>query len=144
MAEQSIAKVVAYVVSKARLLVFVHPLHPDAGLQVPAGTVVPGETFKAAVLRELHEETGLDRFGEPEYLGTSLFDMAPFGRAEMHRRHFFRVPLLQEAPDRWRHFETSGGTEAPELFEFRWVPLEAVPPLAADQGSFIESLRTAA
>lgn len=42
-----------------RVLVFSHPHHPDAGIQVPAGTVKEGETPKEVVLREAIEETGL-------------------------------------------------------------------------------------
>jgi 8-oxo-dGTP pyrophosphatase MutT (NUDIX family) len=41
-----------------QLLVFRHP-NPRAGIQVPAGTVEPGESLHAAVLREAAEETGL-------------------------------------------------------------------------------------
>lgn len=34
--------------------------HPYAGLQLPAGTVEPGEEAAAAVVREAREETGLE------------------------------------------------------------------------------------
>lgn len=34
--------------------------HPNAGIQIPAGTVEEGEPFEQAVLRELMEETGLN------------------------------------------------------------------------------------
>lgn len=144
MDQRNVEKVVAYVIEKRRLLIFAHPMHPDVGLQVPAGTVECGEMLTAAVLRELREETGLSEFGTPEYLGVHDFDMSIFGRAETHHRHFFRVPLLQSAPERWRHIETSGGTAAPEIFEFYWVALSAVPPLAAGQGAFINALQPAA
>ena len=40
-------------------MVFTHRDIPEAGVQVPAGTVEEGETLDAAVLREVHEETGL-------------------------------------------------------------------------------------
>ena len=144
MAQRCVEKVVAYVVEKQRLLVFAHPMHPDAGLQVPAGTVESGETPTAAVLRELREETGLSEFGEPEHLGVADFDMSSFGRAETHRRHFFRVPLTQLAPERWRHIETSGGTAVAEVFEFYWVAIGAVPTLAAGQGAYVDALQSAA
>lgn len=52
-------KVFAYITSGNRLLVFWHPDAPEAGTQVPAGTVEPGERPEAAVLREAFEETSL-------------------------------------------------------------------------------------
>lgn len=57
-------KVVAYVVRDDRLVVFIHEDDTDpvrqSGLQVPAGTCESQETPSQAVLREAHEETGLD------------------------------------------------------------------------------------
>nr|WP_308370402.1 NUDIX domain-containing protein [Streptomyces sp. McG3] len=41
------------------LLVFDHAGLPEAGTQVPAGGVAPGEDPERAVLREVAEETGL-------------------------------------------------------------------------------------
>jgi 8-oxo-dGTP pyrophosphatase MutT (NUDIX family) len=43
------------------LLLLAHPLHPEAGLQVPAGTILPREKPYDAARRELVEETGLGR-----------------------------------------------------------------------------------
>ena len=52
-------KVLAYVVRGDDLLVFRHADFPTAGLQVPAGTVEPGEPPVEAVLREVREESGM-------------------------------------------------------------------------------------
>ena len=53
-------KVTAFVVRTGalgrELLVF---KHPTAGIQLPAGTVEPGEPVEKAVVREVWEETGL-------------------------------------------------------------------------------------
>jgi 8-oxo-dGTP pyrophosphatase MutT (NUDIX family) len=53
--------------------------HPYAGFQFPAGTVEEGESFEAAVLREVHEETGLQQARIIAQLG-ELFEQLP-GRA---------------------------------------------------------------
>jgi 8-oxo-dGTP pyrophosphatase MutT (NUDIX family) len=44
--------------------------HPNAGIQIPAGTVEPSETPEQAVLRETLEETGLAITSRPVYLGS--------------------------------------------------------------------------
>ncbi len=43
--------------------------HPHAGVQIPAGTVEPDEAPEQAVVREAHEESGLDALTLREYLG---------------------------------------------------------------------------
>lgn len=53
---QPIHKVTAFITCQAHLALFQHPY---AGIQVPAGTVNPGEAPKAAAFREASEETGL-------------------------------------------------------------------------------------
>ena len=53
-------KVYAYIVKDHRLLVFRHIQFPEAGLQVPGGTVEEGEPLEEAVLREATEESGLE------------------------------------------------------------------------------------
>ena len=45
-------KVFAYITYHHRLLVFSHPFAPEAGIQVPAGTIKADEPPEAAVLRE--------------------------------------------------------------------------------------------
>ena len=52
-------KVFAYIINHHRLLVFSHPFFPEAGIQVPAGTIKVNERPEAAVLREAFEETSL-------------------------------------------------------------------------------------
>ncbi|WP_280202264.1 NUDIX domain-containing protein, partial [Nocardia cyriacigeorgica] len=55
-------RVAAYVIryrTTPLLLVFDHVGLPEAGTQIPAGGVHPGEALDTAVLREVAEETGL-------------------------------------------------------------------------------------
>lgn len=62
-------KVTAFIIRDQRdLLLFEHPY---AGIQIPAGTVEPGEDHADAARREAHEESGLspDTFAAVTYLG---------------------------------------------------------------------------
>ena len=45
--------------------------HPFAGIQIPAGTVEPGETPEQAVRREVGEEIGLTSLASIRYLGST-------------------------------------------------------------------------
>jgi 8-oxo-dGTP pyrophosphatase MutT (NUDIX family) len=70
MASGIIEKVTAFVIrwweGEHHLLLFEHP---NAGVQIPAGTVEEGESPEQAVLREAAEETGLAGFSTLRYLG---------------------------------------------------------------------------
>ena len=137
-------KAFAYITWRDRLLVFDHIDFPDAGVQVPAGTVHAGETPEGGVVREAREETGLHRFLLPEALGILEFDPRPSGKEEIHRRHFFHLRLNQEAPERWRHDEVnaSGGAGGPIRFELYWVhPAEAESRLTHAHGAMLHVLR---
>ena len=137
-----VEKAFAYVTRGGRLLVFDHVEYPEAGLQVPGGTIDPGESPRAAVLREAEEETGLSAFGEPRPLGVVEFDAREVGRDEVHRRHFFHLPLLEEAPERWRHHEMhDSGGGGPVEYELYWMPIdEAARRLARGHGSLLAEL----
>ena len=50
-----VKKVYAYITRADRLLVFRHVDFPEAGVQVPGGTMDAGETPEGAVLREAAE-----------------------------------------------------------------------------------------
>ncbi len=137
-------KAFAYITCAEDLLVFRHPRSPEAGIQVPAGTIRPGESPPEAALREASEETGLQHLALVGSLGTADFDMSPFGKAELHRRHFFHLELTTSAPTKWQHHESdpSDGSTQPILFEFFWARLpDDVPPLIAGHGAFLEELR---
>lgn len=62
---------------KIEVLIF---RHPNAGLQLPAGTVEPGEAPETAVLREVEEETGLTEVRLVKKLGSEKIDL-PAGSA---------------------------------------------------------------
>jgi 8-oxo-dGTP pyrophosphatase MutT (NUDIX family) len=136
-----IHKVFAYITHGQRLLVFRHADFPQAGIQVPAGTVQPDEHPDEAVLREVYEETGLSDFAEVYFLGEQIRDMRDFNRDEVHHRYFYHLPYTGDSLTTWRHDETSGGATAPIVFEFFWVTLpNDVPELIADHDKFMPAL----
>jgi 8-oxo-dGTP pyrophosphatase MutT (NUDIX family) len=136
-------KVVAYITDGEKLLVFSHPYHPEAGIQVPAGTVEEGESLDEAVLREAREETGLDNLEIRSYLGMSAYDLSAFGQSGVQRRHYFHLALCGEAPAGWKHYEMhpSDGSTEPILFELFWVRFpNEVPELSGGQGDLLHTL----
>jgi 8-oxo-dGTP pyrophosphatase MutT (NUDIX family) len=133
-------KVVAYIVRSGQLAVFVHledhdPVY-DSGLQVPAGTIEPGEAPQSAALREAQEESGLAGLRVVEFLGCADYDIRPSKR-EIHRRHFFQLAVDGPVPLMWDHSETDGGTAAPRPFRFSWIPLERGHSLVAGFGALL-------
>lgn len=132
-----LAKVVAYVVHKSRLLVFTHDdiALELAGVQVPAGTIEPGEAPAAAAVREVLEETGLSTRVVAD-LGGERYDVRP-SRAEVHERHFFQLELLDpDPPERWAAGEThpsGGGVGA--RWTCWWLPLQHAHVLCAGFGA---------
>jgi 8-oxo-dGTP pyrophosphatase MutT (NUDIX family) len=136
-------KVVAYVVRDDRLVVFIHEDDTDpvrqSGLQVPAGTCESRETPSVAVLREAHEETGLDALRIVRYLGDADYDMRPYTNA-VHHRHFFHLAVDGPVPDEWRHLEQHSGAEQPPAFRFFWLPVRQAHVLACGQGALLGRL----
>ncbi|MBZ0279922.1 MAG: NUDIX domain-containing protein [Anaerolineae bacterium] len=141
-------KAFAYVTRGKRLLVFEHPHAPEAGIQVPAGTIEPGESPEDAVLREAHEETGLTALRLGAFLGEQRRDMADFGREEIHHRYFYQVICEQETPERWDWGERFPSDEPDvdstmfrHVFRFYWVDLpDGSPEMIADHGVMLTRL----
>ena len=132
-------KVVAYIIRQGRLLVFVHPdeAFDESGLQVPAGTVRPGELPEAAVLREAHEETGIDGLRVERFLGVAEYDLRPYADA-VHVRHFFQLSVPErEFPERWYAYERGDGDGEPIRFELYWLPLAGAHVVAAGQAALL-------
>ncbi len=132
-------KVVCYIVRDGRLLVFVHVDEPwqESGLQVPAGTIRPGESPEEAAIREAAEETGLRRLRVVRKLGETTYDMTPY-RQEIQLRHVFRLTTDEETPKRWLSVEDdpSDGS-GPKRFECSWIPLAQGHVLAGGQGALL-------
>jgi 8-oxo-dGTP pyrophosphatase MutT (NUDIX family) len=139
--KRSVRKAFAYVTHRDRLLLFSHPLEPEAGLQVPAGSMLDGEAPEDAALREAREETGLEDLRIVRFLGETHRDLADRGRDEVHHRFYFHIECDGAPPERWRHIEPdpSDGSEPP-LFELWWTPLDDVPELIAGHGEMLPAL----
>ena len=136
-------KVVAYITQGDKLLVFSHPLHPEAEIQVPAGTIEKDESPDKAVIREAREETGLHQLEIRSFLGVREHDLSQYGIAEVHRRYFFHLECRQETPITWRHYENdpSDGSTEPIEFEFFWVKLpDEVPELSGEQDELLSEV----
>jgi prevent-host-death family protein len=149
MSKRVTEKVVAYITQVGAkghaplLLVFSHPFHPEAGIQVPAGTIKDGESPEVAVIREVREETGLSELKIRSFLGMREYDLSPYGRDEVQRRHFFHLEFHGETPAIWRHYENdpSEGGPGPIEFEFFWVRFPGeVPELAGGQGELLSKM----
>jgi 8-oxo-dGTP pyrophosphatase MutT (NUDIX family) len=137
-------KVVCYVVRDGRLLVLRHldQEWDESGLQVPAGSIEPGEPPEAAALREAREETGLDGLRLVAEVGETDYDMRPY-REEIHRRHVFRLAVDGDVPERWVTTEddpSEGGD--PIRFECYWIPLGQGHVLSGGQGALLGLLAT--
>ena len=106
------------------LLVFEHAGMPEAGLQVPGGTIERSETPIEAVAREVLEESGLPLDG---WQAVVTFETG--GR----RWRCFATAPAEPLPDTWSREPT--GPEAAEglRFEYRWVALEGGEALAGAQ-----------
>jgi 8-oxo-dGTP pyrophosphatase MutT (NUDIX family) len=137
-----VPKAFAYITIHGHLLVFEQLGCPRAGLQVPAGTLEPGED-PAAALREAEEETGLFGFDDVVPLGVRDFDARLFGKREIHRRHFFHLPFSKAVGEVWRHEErySPRGAHRPITFELSWLPLSSArTALSFDHGALVDAI----
>jgi len=131
----------AYVTNGRRLLVFRHVHCPEAGLQVPAGTVDPGEDPAHAVLREAEEETGLKGLRLVSFIARDERDMSDCRVDELQQRWFFHLRYDGEVKESWQHAETSGGKTQPIWFEFFWANLpDGVTGLVANYDDYVSKL----
>jgi 8-oxo-dGTP diphosphatase len=140
-----VAKVLVYVLrlraDQLELLVHEHRDALDAGIQVPAGTIDPGESPADAAARELFEESGLRLAADsppPRLIRVYRWHNEQTGRWNL--RHVF-VVHRDEPRDRWTHTITGGGEDRNIVFCYRWIPLaDADRVLCGDQGGSVRHI----
>ncbi|MGI8877864.1 MAG: NUDIX domain-containing protein, partial [Candidatus Limnocylindria bacterium] len=105
-----VAKVLC-VIRDGQLLVFRHRDYPEAGVQVPAGTLHEDEDPAVGALRETEEETGrsgriVRTLGRFDHEFRDRF--AGVERHEIHVCHAFLVEPPPGLPERWSHLAEIG------------------------------------
>jgi 8-oxo-dGTP pyrophosphatase MutT (NUDIX family) len=137
-AATSARKVCAYITRGGdELLAFEGPGH-DA-LQVPKGTIEGDERPRAALAREVREETGLDPDASPTHLASDVWTrrLTP---PRHYVRHFYHLSV-EDSRDEWTHVVTGSGEEAGAAFEFRWLDLPTTEPFALGLDDYLPALR---
>lgn len=116
---------------RGRLLVFHHP--EDRGMQLPKGTIEPGESPEDAVRRELLEESGIDYTGELVPLGTMdrYCEAGVEGNKHRHPQlwHLFLMRSSSTLPETFDHVAMGSPEEDGLVFSYSWLTHEA--PLEA-------------
>ncbi|GAA0244613.1 hypothetical protein GCM10009527_046670 [Actinomadura nitritigenes] len=131
-------RVAAYVIrlrAAPELLVFDHVGMPQAGTQVPAGGVRPGEEPEQAVLREVLEETGLRTASVVEPL---VVENKPHPDTHQPRRTtYFHLRAPASTADTWAHTVGGAGEDTGLTFACRFLPLPLERPLTDDQDAWL-------
>lgn len=137
-----VPKVICYITWQGRLLVFTQPQRPDQGVQVPGGTIEPGEAPAAAALREAREESGLTHLSVAAYLGTALYELQ-VDTGPPHSRHFFHLLCSTQPPEHWQHEEPATSVRPfGQRRDFHWEALQSTC-LDWEMGVYLGGVRSA-
>lgn len=131
-------RVAAYVIRHRaipELLVFDHLGLPQAGTQIPAGGVHPGEELEQAVVREVVEETGLLTASVVRQI---IVEDKPHPDTRQPRRTaYFHLQTPATTTDAWHHTVHGDGDDAGLTFACRFLPLPLEQPLADTQDAWL-------
>lgn len=141
-----ISKVIAYIIRKRdfhrskaathELLVFAHQGLPDVPIQVPAGTIDPGETPEAALFREIWEESGLTEVQLRRRLGVQELVLQDKPR----QQQYFLLEAVAPLPDRWDHQVQGSGLDAGLVFSYFWLTSEQGFDIYSGQTAFLNTV----
>lgn len=109
--------------AEPEVLVILHPDSTGAGVQVPGGGALPGETIGEAAVREVSEETGVADPGFGEVLGSKL--MRTSAVAEGLQVTTYSWLRTEEARDAWEHRVVSGDDDNGLRLECEFRPVSA-------------------
>lgn len=137
-------KVFAYIIrgpeENRELLVFEYKGEPEAGVQVPGGTIAEGELLIDALYREVQEETGLPR-EVLDFAGKiHKYNYYPDHKDKVYERNLFHFEYTGDQVDGWEHTIRSNGRDNGMTLLFRWEPVDHLPKLAMEQDTAIELL----
>lgn len=137
----AVPKVLCYVIRRSQLLLLKQPDRPDRGVQVPGGSVEPGEDLASAALREAREETGLSALSVLSYLGSATYELK-VDVGPPHLRHFFHLRCDEPSRERWQYIEPATLSRPfAQRFELWWEPLESAR-LDWEMDRFLDVLRS--
>ncbi len=135
-------KVLAYITreigKESQILVFNQKDAPEAGIQVPGGTIENEELLIDALYREIEEETGIAREDLKLIGKVSKMKYYVDERDRVYERNFFHLELIGQVPDTWDHTVIGGGQDSGLTFSFFWIPISELPQLAAGQDQAID------
>ena len=98
--------------------------HPRAGVQLPAGTLLPDEDVLDGALREAFEETGLD---DLQFRSELAVQLEPLSSDLV--RHLVHFVLEGVAPDEWYVTTPAGGGHC---WRCHWLDIADSATLNAD------------
>lgn len=119
------------------ILVFQHKNNSKAGFQVPGGTIESHELIIDALYREIEEETGIKRCDLELRGKVDKTNFYPENRDRIDQRTIFHLAYIGEDRKEWEYCVKGNGKDARLTFCHRFIPLNELPKLAANQDQAI-------
>lgn len=109
---------------------------PEAGAQVPKGTVKPGEAMDFAANRSARGAGIVASLDGLTHIGT----LTQTALGEPEEWNFFAMSVDGNLPDTWKHRVSGKGEDEGMRFRYYWLPLFPEPELADGQGDGLSFL----